>query len=228
MPGGWLHRLCRQAGGHEAARGCIVQVCGASEEEDVASLSRFCVVDDHPENRSALRAILSSPDYRIVEAASGAEALLRLLQRTSRFFSSMSLCRTWCASIWQRLLKERERTATVPIVFLTAEATDADLVHQRASRGGDYLITPLAPDMVRAKVAVFAQLFQEKQRNEQQAALLLEAQRNESDFRLIDLRLANERRYRTLAERFPTSSGPLARTVPWTTSINAGSNTRVW
>jgi len=41
---------------------------------------QILVVDDHSENRMALRAILSSPDYRIVEAVSGAEALLRLLQ----------------------------------------------------------------------------------------------------------------------------------------------------
>ena len=41
---------------------------------------QILVVDDLPENRTALRAILSSRDYRIVEASSGTEALLRLLE----------------------------------------------------------------------------------------------------------------------------------------------------
>ena len=170
----------------------------------MASPVPLLVVDDHPGNRSALRAILSSPDYRIVEAASGAEALLRLLQEDFAVLLLDVVMPDMSGFDLATAIKERERTATVPIVFLTAEATDADLVHRGYEVGAaDYLITPLAPDMVRAKVAVFAQLFQEKQRNEEQAALLLEAQRNESDFRLIDLRLANERRYRTLAEAIP-------------------------
>jgi PAS domain S-box-containing protein len=101
-------------------------------------------------------------------------------------------------------IKERDRNAAVPIVFLTAHATDVDLVYWGYQVGAvDYLIKPLVPEMVRAKVAVFAQLFRERRRNEQQAVRLLEAERNENEFRLIELRLASERRYRTLAEAIP-------------------------
>jgi PAS domain S-box-containing protein len=101
-------------------------------------------------------------------------------------------------------IKERERTAAIPIVFLTAQATDADLVYKGYRVGAiDYLTKPVVPEMIRAKVAVFAQLYQERRRNEQQAALLLEAERKENEFRLIELRLASERRYRTLAQAVP-------------------------
>src|SRR5262245_58490800 len=65
-------------------------ICGPVEDKTIVSSSpetaptaipvQILVVDDHPENRTALRAILSSPDYRIVDAGSGAEALLRLLE----------------------------------------------------------------------------------------------------------------------------------------------------
>ena len=59
-------------------------------------------------------------------------------------------------------IKERERTAAIPIVFLTAQATTRGPRPSSARVGAvDYLITPLAPEMVRAKVAVFAQLFRE-------------------------------------------------------------------
>src|SRR6185369_15770606 len=40
-------------------------------------------------------------------------------------------------------------------------------------------------------------------RNEEQAVRLLEAERNENEFRLMELRLASERRYRTLAQAVP-------------------------
>ena len=165
---------------------------------------RILVVDDHPENRTALRAILSSPDYRIVEAESGAEALLRLLEEDFAVLLIDVVMPDMGGFELAAAIKERERTAATPIVFLTAQATDLDLVFAGYRVGAvDYLMKPLVPEMIRAKVAVFAQLFREKKRNEQQAALLLEAERNESEFRLMELRLASERRYRTLAQAVP-------------------------
>ena len=165
---------------------------------------QILVVDDLPENRTALRAILSSRDYRIVEASSGAEALLRLLEEDFAVLLIDVVMPEMSGFELAAAIKERERTAAVPILFLTGQATDVDLVYRGYHVGAvDYLIKPLVPEMVRAKVAVFAQLFREKKRNEQQAVLLLEAERNENEFRLIELQLASERRYRTLAQAVP-------------------------
>ena len=176
----------------------------SSETVPTAIPVQILVVDDHPENRTALRAILSSPDYRIVEAGSGAEALLRLLEEDFAVLLIDVVMPDMSGFELAAAIKERERTAAIPIVFLTAQATDVDLVFKGYRVGAvDYLMKPLVPEMIRAKVAVFAQLFREKTRNEQQAALLLEAERHENEFRLIELRLASERRYRTLAQAVP-------------------------
>ena len=165
---------------------------------------QILVVDDLPENRMALRAILSSRDYRIVEASSGAEALLRLLEEDFAVLLIDVAMPEMSGFELAAAIKERERTAAVPILFLTGQATDVDLVYWGYRVGAvDYLIKPLVPEVVRAKVEVFAQLFREKKRNEQQAVLLLEAERNESEFRLIMLQLASERHYRTLAQAVP-------------------------
>ncbi len=165
---------------------------------------RILVVDDSPENRTALRAILSSRDYRIVEAGSGAEALLRLLEEDFAVLLIDVVMPDMSGFELAAAIKERERTAAVPILFLTGQATDVDLVDKGYRIGAvDYLIKPLVPEMVRAKIAVFAQLFREKKRNEQQTVLLLEAERNENEFRLTKLQLASERRYRTLAQAVP-------------------------
>jgi PAS domain S-box-containing protein len=165
---------------------------------------QILVVDDHPENRTALRAILSSPDYRIVEAGSGAEALLRLLEEDFAVLLIDVVMPEMSGFELAAAIKEREMTAAVPIVFLTAQATDVELVFKAYQVGAvDYLTKPLVPEMVRAKVAVFAQLFREKRRNEQQALLLLEAERNENEFRLMALQIASERRYRALAQAVP-------------------------
>lgn len=165
---------------------------------------QILVVDDSPENRTALRAILSSREYRIVEAGSGGEALLRLLEEDFAVLLIDVVMPAMSGFELAAAIKERDRTAAVPILFLTGQATDVDLVYSGYRAGAvDYLIKPLVPEMVRAKVAVFAQLFRERKRNERQAALLLEAERNENEFRLIRLQLASERRYRALAQAVP-------------------------
>ncbi len=171
------------------------------------------IVDDHAKNRTALRAILSSPDYRIVEAGSGAEALLKLLETDFAVILIDVVMPEMNGLELAAAIKEREKAAAIPILFLTAEATDVDLVNKGYRLGAvDYLFQPLAPEVVRAKIAVFAELHRERKRNEQQAARLLEAERKESEFRLVDLRLAAERRYRSLAEAVPH--------ILWTTDPN--------
>ena len=166
--------------------------------------AQILVVDDVPENRMALRAILSSPDYQITEAGSGSEALLQLLKQDFAVLLIDVVMPDMSGFELAAAIKERERTAAVPILFVTGQATDIDLVYSGYRMGAvDYLIKPLVPAMVRAKVAVFAELYRERKRNEQQAALLIEAARNENEFRLITLELASERRYRALAQSMP-------------------------
>jgi PAS domain S-box-containing protein len=141
---------------------------------------------------------------RIVEATCGPEALLRLLGED---FAAVLIDVVMPGMSGFELavaIKERERTAAVPILFLTAQATNVDLAAWGYRVGAvDYLVKPLAPEIVCGKVAVFAQLFREKLRNERQAALLVEAERMENEFRLLELQFESERRYRALAEAIP-------------------------
>jgi len=177
-------------------------VSSSPDTESTAIPVPILVVNDHLENRTALRAILSFPDYRIVEAGSGADALLRLLEEDFALLLLDVVMPDMSGFELAAAIKERERAAAIPIIFLTAQATD--LVYKGYGIGAvDYLMKPLVPEMIRAKVAVFAQLFRQQRRNEQQAALLLEAERKENEFRLIELRLASDRRYRTLAQAVP-------------------------
>jgi PAS domain S-box-containing protein len=162
------------------------------------------LVDDRQENRMALKAILSASDYRLVEASSGAEALRRLLDEEFAVLLVDVVMPEMSGFELASAIKQRERTAAIPILFLTAHATEVDLVYKGYQVGAvDYLVKPLNPEMVRAKVAVFAELYRQRKRNEQQATLLLQAERKESELRLVELRLAGERRYRNLAEAVP-------------------------
>lgn len=160
------------------------------------------LVDDRRENRLALQAILSSPEYRLVEASSGPEALRRLLDEEFAVLLIDVVMPEMNGLELAAAIRQRERTAAVPILFLTGQATDLDNVYRGYQVGAvDYLVKPLVPEMVRAKVAVFAELFRQRKRIEHQASLLLEAERA----RAALLVQASEARFRRLFEDSPIS-----------------------
>jgi PAS domain S-box-containing protein len=162
------------------------------------------VVDDHEENRVALRAILSSPEYRITEASSGAEALRLMLSQEFAVLLLDVVMPGMNGFEVASTIREREKAAEVPILFVTGQAADAEHIYKGYRVGAiDYLVKPLSPEMVRAKVAVFAALYRQRKRIERQAALLVEAERRESELRLVEARLLAERRYRALADAVP-------------------------
>ena len=162
------------------------------------------VVDDRAENRTAARAILRGPSYRIVEAASSEEALLRLLEHEFAVLLVDVLMPELNGFELAAAIRERERTAAVPIIFVTGLASDVEQIYKGYRAGAvDYLIKPLVPEIVRAKVAVFAELYRQRKQIEQQAALVLESQRKDSQLELVELQLANERRYHALADAVP-------------------------
>jgi PAS domain S-box-containing protein len=163
------------------------------------------LVDDRPENLTALQAILGDlPGYNLVEADSGPAALRALLQGDfclillDAFLPGMDgfeVC---------RLLKQRERTRDIPVIFLTAASIDQALLRRAYEVGAaDYLIKPVSAEIVRAKVGVFVDLARKTAQLKEQAELLQETERREQAVRLAELTLASERRYRHLAESIP-------------------------
>jgi len=70
-------------------------------------------------------------------------------------------------------LRERDKTRYTPIIFLTAYVRDTPRVHQGYSLGAvDYIFQPLDPAILRAKVAVFVELFKTSHELRRQTAEL--------------------------------------------------------
>ncbi|HEX6766047.1 MAG TPA: PAS domain-containing sensor histidine kinase, partial [Polyangiaceae bacterium] len=82
--------------------------------------------------------------------------------------------------------------------------SDVTKIYQGYALGAvDYLPKPVDPDVVRAKVAIFAELFRRARRLEAQGKALREAERRERELQITELKLAAERRYTNLAEAIP-------------------------
>ena len=144
-------------------------------QRDVASI---LLVDDRPANLIALEAILEPLGHRLVKANSGEEALKRLL--LGDFAAILMDVQMPGLDGFQTaaLIKERERTRHIPILFLTAINKDAAYVFRGYEHGAvDYLLKPFDPTVLRAKVSVFVELWLRGERLKRQEALLREAQK---------------------------------------------------
>jgi len=129
---------------------------GTPVEVEPASI---LLVDDKAENLTALAAILDRPDYRLVTATSGEEALrLALRDRFAAALIDVAMPRMNGFEVATHL-KTLERSRHIPIIFITAFGEDPEEIHRAYAAGGaDYLVKPLDPEIVRKKVAVFVEL----------------------------------------------------------------------
>jgi PAS domain S-box-containing protein len=122
-------------------------------------LPAVLLVDDRPENLVALRAVLEPLRCRMVAVASGEEALKALLQEDFAVVLLDVQMPGMDGFETADLIKGRERTRTVPIIFVTAINTERRHVFRGYSAGAvDYVVKPYEPGVLRSKVAVFLEL----------------------------------------------------------------------
>ena len=118
------------------------------------------VVDDRDENLMAIEAVLDDPAYRIVRARSGREALKEVLEQDFALILLDVVMPGVDGYETASLIRERPRSRQTPIMFLTANDFGANYVFRGYAAGAvDYLVKPVAADVLRSKVAVFVELF---------------------------------------------------------------------
>jgi len=170
------------------------------------------IVDDEPRNLSALEAILNDPTYRLVRAASGEEALLALM--ADEFAALVLDVRMPGMSGFEvaQLVKERKKTARIPIIFLTAYYNeDQHILEGYVSGAVDYLHKPVNPAVLRSKVAVFAELHRKGRLLEASNKLLLNevAERRNAEEMLNELNHTLDLRVRERTEELQQSEARL-------------------
>jgi PAS domain S-box-containing protein len=173
-------------------------------DDAAAEKVNILLVDDRPENLAAVRAALNVPSYNVVTAQSGAEALRCLLREEFALILLDVLMPEMDGFELAALIKAREPTRTVPIIFLTAVGGDVSFIYRGYSAGAvDYLVKPIDSDVVRAKVAVFVDLYRKNRQIRRQAEMLRDAERRERATQLRELARVNQQRYENLADAIP-------------------------
>ncbi len=118
------------------------------------------LVDDEPRNLDALEAILDGPAYRLIRASGSDEALQALLTHdVAAMVLDIQMPGVSGVELAQ-IIKGTKKFREVPILFLTAHMMgDHDVIAGYGAGAVDYLTKPANPEILRHKVAVFADLF---------------------------------------------------------------------
>jgi CheY-like chemotaxis protein len=137
--------------------------------------ARVLLVDDRPDNLLALTAVLEPLDVDVVSVGSGREALLALLDTEFALVVLDVQMPEMDGFETARLIKGRERTRLLPIIFLTAISGEPEH-HLAGYRSGavDYVYKPFDAEILRAKVLVFVELWARGRLIEEQRRSLAE------------------------------------------------------
>src|SRR5436190_19294806 len=118
------------------------------------------LVDDEPKNLTVLESVLEDPGYRLVRAESSDQALLALVSEEFAVIVLDIQMPGMSGFELAQMIKQRRKTASVPIIFLTAHYNEDRHVLEGYQTGAvDYLLKPINSAIVRSKVAVFAELY---------------------------------------------------------------------
>src|SRR5438309_2310308 len=121
---------------------------------------KILLVDDREENLIALEATLSSPNYTLIKAASGQEALKYLLDNDCALILMDVQMPEMDGFEAATYIKKSPRSRNIPIIFITALNTDERFVQQGYKTGAvDYIFKPFEAEILRSKVEVFVELF---------------------------------------------------------------------
>jgi len=131
------------------------------------------LVDDRPENLLALEAVLESQHYELVKATSGEEAL-RCLLRYDFAVIVLDVQMPGMDGIeTAKLIKAREKTKEIPIIFISANSKEAEHLFAGYSAGAiDYMVKPFIPQILKSKIQGFVEMYITSKKHQTQTMLL--------------------------------------------------------
>jgi signal transduction histidine kinase len=177
---------------------------GAARQPPVAHAGEavpILLVDDQPANLDALEASLTTSGCRFVLARTADEALMALLDQDFAAIVLDVMMPGMSGFELATMIKRRERTQQVPLLFLTARMLDQqDELRGYAVGAVDYLTKPLDPQILRAKLAVFIDLYR-KRRALTRINVELQRQISERQRMAEDLRRAKDELESRVSER---------------------------
>lgn len=155
-------------------------------------MQKILLVDDREDNLFSIETILEPDGYTFIKANSGRQALKILLKEYDFALILMDVKMPNLNGFeTAALIYEREKLKHIPIIFITANNYGDENIFMGYRAGAvDYIYKPINPDLLRAKVSVFIDLYKKNHKLIAQEQKLIAA--NESLEKEIEVRKRSE------------------------------------
>jgi light-regulated signal transduction histidine kinase (bacteriophytochrome) len=127
---------------------------------------KILLVDDREDNLLSMESLLGNGEYRLVKANSGRQVLKILLSDIDFALILMDVQMPNLNGFeTATLIYERERLRHIPIIFITANNYGEENIFKGYQAGAvDYIYKPVNPELLKAKVSVFVDLYRKNHR----------------------------------------------------------------
>ena len=152
----------------------------APAKEAIDDKVSILLVDDRADKLMALEAVLGDLGQKLDKATSGKEALKAVLKQDFAVILLDVNMPGMDGFETAALIRQRKKSEKTPIIFFTALSdTDTHVTRGYSLGAVDYLRIPVEPDILRAKVAAFVDLYKKTEKVKQQAEMMRELQERE-------------------------------------------------
>ena len=167
-----------------------------AEVAPVVGTASILLVDDREENLFSLSALLEPLGQQLILARSGRDALREVLKHDFALILMDAEMPGMSGFEAAEMIRSRERTSHVPIIFVTAHGAERKHMFRSYSVGAvDYIPKPFDPDILRSKVKVFVDLYTKNEQIKQQAEMLHEIELRDAERKQIELQEALEKQH---------------------------------
>lgn len=155
-------------------------------------MMKILVVDDRPENLLVVESVLDGLEIHIFKATSGNDALALMLDHDFGLVILDIQMPEMNGFEVADLMKCKEKTRHIPIIFLTAIYKEEASVFKGYEVGAvDYLFKPIQPVILRSKVKVFMNLYKQKVELKRQAIILEDRLKELLELQEVKMQLEN-------------------------------------
>ncbi len=150
------------------------------------------VVDDRPENLVVMEGILACSRFNIMKANSGADALGLMLEHEFAIVLLDVQMPDMDGFETAEFMKKSEKTKNIPIIFVTAIHYDKNSISKGYDVGAvDYLFKPIDPVILKSKVDVFVNLYEQRETIKRQKQMLEEKIQELLELKEVNWQLEN-------------------------------------
>ena len=136
----------------------------AESEAQPRVTSKILIVDDDPAKLVALHAILDQLGEEVVDARSGTDALRHLLKEDFAVILLDVRMPIMSGFETAEMIRQRPASELTPIIFVTAlDQAETNMGRGYELGAVDFVFSPIQPAILRAKVAVFVELYKAHQ-----------------------------------------------------------------